>query len=70
VTAAERPERRGPVVIARSDKGGYSYVERNVCHAYECPAWRIGKKSGPCNCGAEELFPTVAEAIAALEAGS
>lgn len=42
--------------VCESDpRGGYVYVEVDVCHAHECPFWRAGKRHGPCNCGAEEL---------------
>lgn len=34
----------------------YAFAEVNVCHRYECPATRIGKRSGPCNCGGRERW--------------
>jgi len=42
-------------VIEKAEGGGYLYVEVNACHSYECRFWRMGKRHGPCTCGAEAL---------------
>ena len=41
---------------ARAQKNRAPYVSLDVCHAHECPAWRIGKKHAPCNCGGEQML--------------
>ena len=40
--------------LARSSKGGYVALTVQAVHTYDCPFWRMGKKHGPCNCGAHE----------------
>lgn len=39
-------------------------------HTYECPFWRIGKKHGPCICGAAEIQAQVDAARARLKGSS
>lgn len=61
-------------VIATSPKGGYLYVDADVCHTHECPFWRMGKSHGPCECGAEELrehwgYETALDAALGSEGG-
>ena len=41
---------------ARAQKNRAPYVSLDVCHAHECPVWRIGKKHAPCNCGGEKML--------------
>jgi hypothetical protein len=55
------------IVIRRDERGSYSFVYVDACHAHECPAWRMGKSNGPCVCGADAIMPTVEEAIVALQ---
>ena len=38
--------------IARAEGGGYLLVSVDAVHDYDCPFWRMGKKHGPCVCGA------------------
>ena len=40
--------------LARSSKGGYVALTVQAVHTYDCQFWRMGKKHGPCNCGAHE----------------
>ena len=37
-------------------------------HTYECPAWRVGKYHGLCNCGGEEINTRIAETWELAEA--
>lgn len=34
----------------------YVFVDFNVCHSRGCAATRLGKKSGPCDCGGDALM--------------
>lgn len=43
-------------ILSRNDNGSYAFAEINKCHVHGCPATRYGKKFGPCNCGAEDLW--------------
>lgn len=42
--------------LARDERGGYVALSVYAVHAHECPYWRIGKRHGPCNCGAIDLW--------------
>lgn len=35
-------------------------------HTYECPVWRVGKKYGPCSCGAQQLDESIDAALTEL----
>jgi hypothetical protein len=59
--------------IARSKTpGSMSYVRAEIgaVHEYGCPSTVNGKRFGPCNCGAEELFKKVVEASGEVYEGS
>lgn len=47
--------RKAEKVLARRGNA-FILAEIQVVHAYECPNWRSGKRNGPCNCGAQELW--------------
>jgi hypothetical protein len=38
----------------------------DAVHTYECPAWREGKKHGPCDCGGDELSTRTRVALLAV----
>jgi len=39
-------------------------------HAYPCPATRIGKKSGPCNCGGDTMQARIDASRATFDAAA
>ena len=43
------------------------YVFIDACHTRACPSWRIGKRYGPCNCGAGELLEKTKLALSFIE---
>jgi hypothetical protein len=47
---------RSIVVIERAPGGGSLSVEAGSVHAHACPAWRMGRRHGPCKCGASALW--------------
>jgi hypothetical protein len=40
----------------RGPFAGHIAADLSPVHTYECPAWRMGRKHGPCICGAAELW--------------
>lgn len=43
-------------VIARDPEGGHVSASVTCVHARSCPYWRMGKRHGPCSCGAHETW--------------
>ena len=45
-------------VLLGTDKksGAYLLATISPVHRHRCPSTSLGKSSGPCNCGARELF--------------
>jgi hypothetical protein len=52
-----RVHRFSKTVVPREGYGGGPvHAELNVTHNHGCPATRFGKKHGPCDCGAQEMW--------------
>ena len=41
--------------------GGYIVAQISLVHEHECRAWRMGRRHGPCTCGADAAWRTFAE---------
>ena len=52
-------------LTAKHPKGAYMSHPAGV-HLHECPAWRHGKRHGPCICGADELTEAFDAVLASL----
>lgn len=45
--------------LLRSPKGGMVSATVAAVHEHSCPFWRIGKRHGPCDCGALEAWDEI-----------
>lgn len=39
---------------------GHVALRVEAVHTYECPYWHMGRRHGPCNCGANDLMERIA----------
>lgn len=53
-------------VLERDARGGYVVISAHTVHSYECPAWRMGTRHGPCRCGADEAWARQRDTARAL----
>lgn len=53
-------------VIARAADGGYVSVRVEAVHAHACPYWRLGRRHGPCTCGARSVWADSSDHVAAV----
>jgi hypothetical protein len=42
--------------LKESEAGGYLAARIDAVHTYACPWWRMGRRHGPCDCGANALL--------------
>lgn len=55
------------VIERGSDRGApYVVLEAIAVHVHGCPLTRMGKKHGPCTCGAVEIWERNREAMLAI----
>ena len=52
--------------LAVDPAGGRVILQATAVHARECPAWRMGRRHGPCDCGAHALWQLHQDWLAGL----
>lgn len=55
------PHEFGAILARNPETGAYVGVAVGPVHKYGCPATKLGKKFGPCRCGARAMFEALVE---------
>ncbi len=55
-TVGGRPVSTTAARLVDAPGGGYVTVMVSAVHTHACPNWRMGRRHGPCTCGAAEAW--------------